>query len=73
MSQELVISLLKEFGQVQSVIIDTEGSGRKALVKFIYKDSALKALKQVQSDDNFGFSLKHADSSTIKKYESLES
>ena len=53
-------------------MIDTEGSGRKALVKFMYKDSALKAVKQVQSDESYGFSLKYADGTTVKKYEELD-
>ena len=45
LSQELVASLLKEFGTVQKVILDTQASGRKALVKFAYKDSATRAVK----------------------------
>ena len=54
------------------MIIDTESSSRKALVKFVYKDSALKAIKQTQSDDSYGFSLKYTDSATVAKYEELD-
>ena len=38
----------------------------------MYKDSALKAVKQVQSDESYGFTLKYTDGTTVKKYEELD-
>ena len=65
LTQELVASLLKEFGIVQKVVLDSN-SGRKALVKFAYKDSATRAVKTVQARKASEFSLKYADRESIK-------
>ena len=71
MTQELVASLLKEFGTVQKVVLD-RNSGRKALVKFAYKDSATKAVNTVSKRKANEYSLKYADKEAIKSYTNMD-
>ena len=47
-------------------------SGKKALVKFAYKDSAIRAVNTVSKRKSHEFSLKYADKETIKTFSNMD-